>query len=63
MRGDEGAGQPLAGEVALVTGGSRGIGLAIVRMLIEAGAAVTLVARDQAALDEIAANTHRRAAA
>ena len=31
---DEGPDKPLAGEVALVTGGSRGIGLAIVRELL-----------------------------
>jgi NAD(P)-dependent dehydrogenase (short-subunit alcohol dehydrogenase family) len=52
VHGDERSDRPLAGEVALVTGGSRGIGLAIVRTLIEAGAAVTLVARDRASLDE-----------
>jgi len=51
VHGDERSDRPLAGEVALVTGGSRGIGLAIVRTLIEAGAAVTLVARDRASLD------------
>jgi NAD(P)-dependent dehydrogenase (short-subunit alcohol dehydrogenase family) len=49
---DERSGGPLAGEVALVTGGSRGIGLAIARKLIEAGAAVALVARDRSALDQ-----------
>ena len=51
MRGDRGSDRPLAGEVALVTGGSRGIGLAIARTLIEAGAAVAPVARDRAVLD------------
>jgi NAD(P)-dependent dehydrogenase (short-subunit alcohol dehydrogenase family) len=48
VSGDERPDRPLAGEVGLVTGGSRGIGLAIVRKLIDAGAAVALVARDQA---------------
>ena len=52
MSGDERPDKPLAGEVALVTGGSRGIGLAIARKLIEAGAAVALVARDRTALDQ-----------
>jgi 3-hydroxybutyrate dehydrogenase len=36
---------------ALVTGGSRGIGLAIGRRLREAGASVTIIGRDSAALD------------
>jgi NAD(P)-dependent dehydrogenase (short-subunit alcohol dehydrogenase family) len=49
---DKGAEKPLTGEVVLLTGGSRGIGLAIARELIQAGAAVALVARDRAALDQ-----------
>jgi len=45
----------LKGKVAVVTGGSRGIGLAIGRLLAAEGANVALVARDKAALDGVAA--------
>jgi NAD(P)-dependent dehydrogenase (short-subunit alcohol dehydrogenase family) len=41
----------LADKRAVVTGASRGIGLAVARSLIAEGAAVALVARDQARLD------------
>jgi 3-oxoacyl-[acyl-carrier protein] reductase len=44
----------LAGQVALVTGSSRGIGLAISRLLGEMGAKVSTCARDQSALEESA---------
>ncbi len=42
----------LDGRTALVTGGSRGIGLAIARELLDLGASVTLVARSQEGLDQ-----------
>ena len=45
----------LSGRIALVTGSSRGLGLAIARGLAEAGARVILHGRDQAALAREAA--------
>ena len=45
---------PLSGHVALVTGGSRGIGKAIVTKLARLGAAVSLCARDAKALEATA---------
>ncbi|MCF3963779.1 SDR family NAD(P)-dependent oxidoreductase [Streptomyces fuscigenes] len=45
----------LAGRRALVTGGSRGIGLAVGRLLAREGAAVALVARNEVAVKEAAA--------
>ena len=44
----------LAGKHAVVTGASRGIGLAIARSLLAQGARVTLMARDAAGLDAAA---------
>ncbi|HEY7767246.1 3-oxoacyl-ACP reductase FabG [Longimicrobium sp.] len=55
--------QELQGQVALVTGGSRGIGLAIARELAQAGARLALVARDgaraEAAAAELPGEGHR----
>ncbi|WP_328613381.1 glucose 1-dehydrogenase [Amycolatopsis sp. NBC_00355] len=46
--------QSLSGRVALVTGGTRGIGLATVRVLAGAGATVVLTGRDEARAKEAA---------
>ncbi len=51
----------LDGKRALVTGGSRGIGKAIARVLIEEGCAVAIAARDPARLAEAAAELGARA--
>ncbi|HEX6587649.1 MAG TPA: SDR family oxidoreductase [Longimicrobiales bacterium] len=53
----------LTGRVALVTGGSRGIGAAVVRALMARGARVIAVARNADALRVIAGETGARALA
>ncbi|MFV0382719.1 SDR family oxidoreductase [Paracoccus sp. (in: a-proteobacteria)] len=47
------------GRVAVVTGGSSGIGLATVRLLLRCGARVALCARNQGRLDDVAAVLRR----
>lgn len=42
--------RPLRGKAAVITGGSRGIGLAIARTLVKEGCSVVLAGRDQKAL-------------
>ena len=46
---------PLQGKTALITGASKGLGKAMALALAEAGAAIALVSRDEAKLNEVAA--------
>ncbi len=50
----------LLGKVAVVTGGSRGIGHAIARVLAEEGCSVVITGRDESALSKSAAQITRR---
>jgi len=54
--------KPLNGKVALVTGASRGIGMAIARRLAEMGGALSLCARDAAKLERAASELRSRGA-
>jgi NAD(P)-dependent dehydrogenase (short-subunit alcohol dehydrogenase family) len=58
----EGLRSRLAGKVAVLSGGSRGIGLAIARELLSRGARVLLTARGRDGLDEAAARLEETAA-
>ena len=52
---------PLAGRRAVVTGASRGIGLAIASTFADAGASLTLIARDKRTLERLASKLDARA--
>ncbi len=51
----QGASLPLSGLTALVTGGAKGIGLAVARRLAADGSAIALIGRDAAALERTSA--------
>ena len=51
--------RPLDGQVAVVTGGGRGIGAAIARKLAEMGAATVICGRSRAPLEETASRINR----
>lgn len=53
-RAAESGGQPLAGRVAVVTGGGRGLGRAIALALAEAGADVVVAARSKTEIEHVA---------
>ena len=53
------ANKPLEGNIALITGASRGIGLAIARKLAQLGARLSLCARDSTRLESARADLRR----
>ena len=55
LAGGEPGSQPLAGQVALVTGAGTGIGAAAARALAQAGAGVGLLGRRPQPLEQVAA--------
>ncbi|MEV4196101.1 SDR family oxidoreductase [Streptomyces toxytricini] len=60
--GRHGAGSPLRGRVAVVTGAARGIGAALARNLSESGMHVALLGREEASLRATAATLPHRSA-
>lgn len=53
----------LTGQVVMITGASRGIGADAARVFVEAGASVTLLARDRAAIEALASELGPKALA